>query len=627
MRLEELLRAARLALKDMDGDSSTVGTSSSSVRFSAASSSVPYDNVDISYPPDEYVGAVSLKVNHNGGEDEIGLRSPTMETMEATSDDDDDEADDEADNDDDEVSPLDISDVPDLPRIPAHDLKRLSTIADDSSCASSMNESMLSIEMMEAAYQRAHSIHDEYDDDDEDSSAARVRALEGRVEELVGEMKDQEREHSAVHEEFVKEVNKAAAIMGGGMSDDGMNMGTEDGAKPCLEVQLRLAQEAIDAIIALDHDRIQENENMKQMTAQQDVNSGQRLEALESLVAQLEGAMLQHDPTQREFAMKMTEILGDRIKELDNHVANLVGDAGDEGGDETQSLQYWKTKAERLEAKCFSLKGDLEESDTIIIELKEWKRLHEERMAELQGQQHEVAQDAPGAPPPRNRRPSLVQQQRRGSRRLSFQASIDPAFSAQLKRASHSSSGDLNKQMREEAKINMAALEERLKDIAGERSELLNELDTMKALLAAADGEKKSGKVTERLVYQLSCKKCNKLSCCVGKTDDDLKTTMKRHVNEVYEYMQSGKKNKLDDSKKNKSDGGGSPKSSDSNTSRGTTGCWNAQFAAHFAKHCKPAIKFKSVSKKEVIRFCRQYVKVEVLKRGDGAELYWEDHE
>ena len=242
-----------------------------------------------------------------------------------------------------------------------------------------------------------------------------------------------------------------------------------------------------------------------------------------------------------------------------------------------------------------------------------------------EGHPPEVAQDVE----------SLVQQQRRGSRRLSFQASIDPAFSAQLKRASHSSSGDLNKQMREEAKINMAALEERLKDIAGERSELLNELDTMKALLAAADGEKKSGKVTERLVYQLSCKKCNKLSCCVGKTDDDLKTTMKRHVNEVYEYMQSGKKNKSDDSKKNKSDGGGknksdgggSPKSSDSNTSRGKTGCWNAQFAAHFAKHCKPAIKFKSVSKKEVIRFCRQYVKVEVLKRSDGAELYWEDHE
>eukprot|EP01083_Nonionella_stella_P204267 744777_1 len=113
---------------------------------------------------------------------------------------------------------------------------------------------------------------------------------------------------------------------------------------------------------------------------------------------------------------------------------------------------------------------------------------------------------------------------------------------------------------------------------------------------------------------------------------------MGRHFNEVYEYMQSGKKNKSDDSKKNKSDGGGknksdgggspkSVKSSDSNTSRGKTGCWNAQFAAHFAKHCKPAIKFKSVSKKDVIAFCRQYVKIEVLKRSDGAELYWEDHE
>ena len=40
-----------------------------------------------------------------------------------------------------------------------------------------------------------------------------------------------------------------------------------------------------------------------------------------------------------------------------------------------------------------------------------------------EGHPPEVAQDVE----------SLVQQQRRGSRRLSFQASIDPAFSAQLK--------------------------------------------------------------------------------------------------------------------------------------------------------------------------------------------------
>ena len=57
---------------------------------------------------------------------------------------------------------------------------------------------------------------------------------------------------------------------------------------------------------------------------------------------------------------------------------------------------------------------------------------------------------------------------------------------------------------------------------------------------------------------------------------------------------------------------------------------WSAEFAQHFARHVKPSLpRIKGVSEKEVIAFCQQNVKVEVLRRSDGAELklYWEDTE
>jgi len=193
--------------------------------------------------------------------------------------------------------------------------------------------------------------------------------------------------------------------------------------------------------------------------------------------------------------------------------------------------------------------------------------------------------------------------------------------------------------MKEEAEINMKALEAALKDMDGERSELLKELETMKALIAAANGEK-PGKKVERLVYQLSCRKCNKHKNFVGTTHTDLPQTMKRHFKAVYEATKS--KRKSDD---------WTVDSAESSKSKSCE-AWSGEFAVHFAKHCKPTLKIRAVSEKDVIKFCRENIKVEVLKRGDGgkssviyvlliscvhfthilcssttAELYWEDDE
>ena len=152
----------------------------------------------------------------------------------------------------------------------------------------------------------------------------------------------------------------------------------------------------------------------------------------------------------------------------------------------------------------------------------------------------------------------------------------------------------------------MKALEAALKDMDGERSELLKELETMKALIAAANGEK-PGKKVERLVYQLSCRKCNKHKNFVGTTHTDLPQTTKRHFKAVYEATKS--KRKSDDS----------VDSAESSKSKSNE-AWSGEFAVHFAKHCKPTLKLKAVSEKDVIKFCRENIKVEVLKRGDGGK-------
>jgi hypothetical protein len=50
-------------------------------------------------------------------------------------------------------------------------------------------------------------------------------------------------------------------------------------------------------------------------------------------------------------------------------------------------------------------------------------------------------------------------------------------------------------------------------------------------------------------------------------------------------------------------------------------------FAEHFAKHMKPIIGFKSVTEKEIRKFCRANIKIEVLRRQDGTDLMWECEE
>lgn len=111
-------------------------------------------------------------------------------------------------------------------------------------------------------------------------------------------------------------------------------------------------------------------------------------------------------------------------------------------------------------------------------------------------------------------------------------------------------------------------------------------------------------KKKEQLVYQLSCKKCNKHMNFVGTTSDDLKSTMSKHFQQVVREAKPSKKRN-------------SMVEDDGSTAHSEA--WSAEFAKHFAKHCKGMTILKSTG---IIAFCRANVKIEVLRRSDGAELY-----
>ncbi|KAL7449334.1 hypothetical protein ACHAWC_002355 [Mediolabrus comicus] len=263
-------------------------------------------------------------------------------------------------------------------------------------------------------------------------------------------------------------------------------------------------------------------------------------------------------------------------------------------------------RIKQLEAQLKEWKGIVEELTLQCDELKEENMMQEKEIKALRER----------SPPPSGR-PSLASQ-RGTSRRFSTRASVSSNYSTRFSTISRQSSNGLSleKQMREEAELEVKALEERLAEIDGEKGELIKELEAMKSILANTSDDDSVGKKTvERLVYQLSCRKCNKHGSWIGTTHDDIKETIDGHICRVVEEYADGK---------------GKSKSSPSKGSTNSSGKienWSKPFAEHFARHCKPKIGFKSVTEKEIRKFCRANIKIEVLRRQDGTDLMWECEE
>lgn len=107
----------------------------------------------------------------------------------------------------------------------------------------------------------------------------------------------------------------------------------------------------------------------------------------------------------------------------------------------------------------------------------------------------------------------------------------------------------------------------------------------------------------------------------VGKSAD-LDSTIQKHFDEVVKTVRAPKKK--DGTSKVSNDNG--PKES-----------WSPKFVDHVASHFKPSrfgtsaycalfpSLINNVPEGDILDFCREYVKIEVLQRKTGAELYWEE--
>lgn len=112
-------------------------------------------------------------------------------------------------------------------------------------------------------------------------------------------------------------------------------------------------------------------------------------------------------------------------------------------------------------------------------------------------------------------------------------------------------------------------------------------------------------KKTGRMTYQLSCRKCNK-HLLVATTDEDLKTTMGAHFDDVIRLVKSkGKKKEV-------------VREASSLSLRSRSQSPSRQedvdkFAKHFAKHFKSRFRKKIPSNAEILKFCQENAKIEVM--------------
>jgi hypothetical protein len=114
----------------------------------------------------------------------------------------------------------------------------------------------------------------------------------------------------------------------------------------------------------------------------------------------------------------------------------------------------------------------------------------------------------------------------------------------------------------------------------------------------------------ERLIYQLSCRQCKgKNLNFVGTTLLPVMEQVDIHFQEVVQQVQkmNGRGRRVDSVFV---EGMHSTK-------------WSATFAQHFAEHCRKKCKCA----KDVLKYCQNNVKIEILKKESGASLYWNDYE
>lgn len=303
----------------------------------------------------------------------------------------------------------------------------------------------------------------------------------------------------------------------------------------------------------------------------------------------------------------------ERIIKLVEHVGSTLAS---EPVEKEKLKNHWEYKSTRLLTKCLRSQRDKEKQYRAAKEMEDWKRIQEERIASVQ-QCWTTDPSSLG-----------------GVKRFPKRASSDPSFRATLQRVV-STAETTNEQIREEAKIEMMALEE-LIAMNTETLEHKRELVMVQAILESTPEDPYKA---ANLVYLLSCKSCHEQMDFVGSSETDLQTTIEKHYEQVVNVIKKSQGNGFVNAfKKSKSksksasppaakNGPAPPPTKSKSKSNGPDAreAWSKDFAQHVAKHCKPKSKFKSVSEADALQFCRDNIKIQVLRRQDGAAMYWEE--
>lgn len=336
-----------------------------------------------------------------------------------------------------------------------------------------------------------------------------------------------------------------------------------------------------------------------------------------------------------------------RIAKLKNQVSKLAK----ENGEYPEQLQYWKQKSLAFSQKIYELEVELDEKEDEVEDLLDYKQIQDDKVEllgieieqlklELRKKDRLIALDRAEEccdilmiPPKRDI-----------TRRASEPLDMDSTHSDDT---GETTGLDDSFVKEEENRIDILALESKVSHFAKEKSRMEAELEEMRQLLAETnaraverEGRDEITKKSERIIFQVSCKKCPKGKNCsvVGVTTGDLKMKMRRLTKKCVVAAAECPQKTTPSSflggllnnhhhtsaahsavSKNKE----TPSSTAASTEDGDIVKQEEVFIKHLASHIpKKMVK----NEKEARSFCKKLIRVEVLKRVGGEELYWEDN-
>lgn len=280
-------------------------------------------------------------------------------------------------------------------------------------------------------------------------------------------------------------------------------------------------------------------------------------------------------------------------------------------------LNHWEYKSTRLSMQSNGFESKVHDLDN-------WRKIQDERITSVHRGELTVQSDH--------------------QFKFAKRAALDPTFRITLDRVAKEATC-INEQIREEAKIEIMALEECVamdKDDLGPKRELV----AMKAILEIIEKEVD--------VYRISCETCrNDQINFVGPIETDLKAAVDKHIDQVAKLVSKSQGRGVLSNifKRSKAKGKASPttetassapkrgsmiirrqkawsndaaKSKSKNDGPNPHEAWSKDFAKHVSQHVKPkSKKSKSESQSDVIDFCRENLKVEVLQRQPEGNLHW----